>query len=284
MLAEPWETQFIWLGTLRQICKIDLTGLQQHNFPGVSFYATVCDLGVTLKLELTFSDHVGRVCLICFYHMYQIRMIHRSVTTKTPMSIIFSISSFMAHAMPLHASAAHLWLLSTLSCPASCMWPPVVSNAVLCSSLWSCWYIVSFVFHSFWFHDHCTYIHTCTGLKTCHMSFLAFVFNHILHCMYFKILFTESKYLVSNWGYTRLIRTIKKVKESNKNVKIFRVIIILCNHHFILLKLFWAIKGFILYQINQPALKSSGYNFTTYSKFTDTSWIEELQTRKPSLL
>jgi len=39
-------------------------------------------------------------------------------------------------------------------------------------------------------------------------------------------------------------------------------------------------KGFILYQINQMALKS-GYNFTTYGKFTATSWIEELQTWKP---
>jgi len=27
-------------------------------------------------------------------------------------------------------------------------------------------------------------------------------FNHILHCIFFKIHFTESKYLVSNWSYT----------------------------------------------------------------------------------
>jgi len=27
--------------------------------------------------------------------------------------------------------------------------------------------------------------------------------------------------------------------------------------------------------------KNSGYNFTTYDKFMDTSWIEELQTWKP---
>ena len=36
----------------------------------------------------------------------------------------------------------------------------------------------------------------------------------------------------------------------------------------------------ILYQINQTALKS-GYNFTTYSKFTDISRVEELITGKP---
>ena len=49
--------------------------------------------------------------------------------------------------------------------------------------------------------------------------------------------------------------------------KIFCVIVI---HYFIILKLFWAIKGFILYQIKQTALKS-GYSFTSYAKFTDTS-------------
>jgi len=34
------------------------------------------------------------------------------------------------------------------------------------------------------------------------------------------------------------------VKKLNKKFKIFRVIIILCNHQLILLKLLWAIKGF----------------------------------------
>jgi len=96
--------------------------------------------------------------------------------------------------------------------------------------------------------------------------------NHILHWICFKILFTYSKYLVYNWGYTRLIRTIKIVKKSNKKFKIFRVIIVLCNYHCMLLKLFWAIKGFILYQIKQTTLKVD-YNFTTYSQFTDTRWI-----------
>jgi len=32
----------------------------------------------------------------------------------------------------------------------------------------------------------------------------------IIHCICFKIPFTVSKYLVSNWSYTRLIRTVKK--------------------------------------------------------------------------
>jgi len=60
------------------------------------------------------------------------------------------------------------------------------------------------------------------------------------------------------------------VKKLDKKFKIISVIIIFCNRYFIILKLFWVIKGFILYQIKQTALKS-GYNFTTYDKFMDTS-------------
>jgi len=70
------------------------------------------------------------------------------------------------------------------------------------------------------------------------------------------------------------------MKKLNKKFNIFHVIIILCNYHFIILKFFSAIKGFILHQIKQTALRS-GYNFTPHGKFTDTNWIEELQTRKP---
>jgi len=70
------------------------------------------------------------------------------------------------------------------------------------------------------------------------------------------------------------------VKKSNKKFKVFRVIIIVHSHYFIILKLFRVVKGFILYQIKQTTLKSD-YNFTSYGKFTDTSRIEELQTQSP---
>src|SRR6218665_1577406 len=35
-------------------------------------------------------------------------------------------------------------------------------------------------------------------LKTCHVSFWAFLFSHVLHWICFKILSTESTYLASN--------------------------------------------------------------------------------------
>ena len=136
---------------------------------------------------------------------------------------------------------------------------------------------------------HCDNIQNVTSFIT-HMAIydtraqnpliLAFLWNHILHCICFKILFTVSKYLVSNWSYTRLIGRMKKVKKLNKKFQIFRVFIIVHNHYFLILKLFRVIKGFILYQTKQTALKS-GYKFRSYDKFTDTCWIEELKTWKP---
>ena len=51
------------------------------------------------------------------------------------------------------------------------------------------------------------------GPKPVACRFWLFLLNHIPHCIGFKILFTVSKYLVSNWSYTHLIRTLKEVKK-----------------------------------------------------------------------
>jgi len=80
---------------------------------------------------------------------------------------------------------------------------------------------------------------------------------HLRQSAFFRI-----KLSCSNWRYTRLIRTLTKVRKSNKIPKIVRVIIIICNNYFIILKLFRATKGFILYKMKQTTLKS-GNKFTT---------------------
>jgi len=82
------------------------------------------------------------------------------------------------------------------------------------------------------------------------LSFIIFGFllNHILHCICFKIHFTVSEYLVSNWSYTHLIRTFKKVKKLNKKFNIFHVIIIVRNHCFIYSEIIQHHKG--LYSVS----------------------------------
>src|SRR6218665_2612534 len=74
------------------------------------------------------------------------------------------------------------------------------------------------------------------------------------------------------------VHSFKQEKKSNKKFKNFRVIITLCNYHFIILNLFWAIKGFILYQIKQTAL----IWVTTLQLLANSqTTIEKLQTSKP---
>src|SRR6218665_508877 len=52
LLLNPSKTQFIWLGGRRQLAKVDLHMLAD---------TTVCDLGLTLDQELSFSEHVNLI-------------------------------------------------------------------------------------------------------------------------------------------------------------------------------------------------------------------------------
>jgi len=129
-----------------------------------------------------------------------------------------------------------------------------------------------------WYYHICDTVARNPSLVFFGFFILSYITLHLL-----QIPFTESKYVVSNWSYTRLIRIIKKVKRLNKKFKFFLVIIILRNHYFVILKLFQAIKGFILHQKKQMALKSA-YNFNSCGNFMDTRWVEELQAQNPSSL
>jgi len=53
------------------------------------------------------------------------------------------------------------------------------------------------------------YLQKCdTRAQTCHISFLAFLFHHILQFICLKIPFTKSKYLFSNQDFAYFIKTI----------------------------------------------------------------------------
>ena len=60
-----------------------------------------------------------------------------------------------------------------------------------------------------------------TGAQNPSLVVFGFLLNHLLHCICFKMLFTVTKYLVSNRSYTCLIRAIQKMKISNKSFRCF---------------------------------------------------------------
>ena len=64
-----------------------------------------------------------------------------------------------------------------------------------------------------------------------------------------------------------------QVRKLNKKLEDIRVIKAIGSHELIILKFFWGIESYILYQINQAASKLD-YYFANYDKFTDNCWYE----------
>ena len=100
------------------------------------------------------------------------------------------------------------------------------------------------------------YILCDAGAQNLSLVVFGFFYSFIFYTAY------ASKYVLQNKNFLFITEVIsfdycnKKMKKINKKCKIFRVIIILSNHYFIILRLLWAIKGFILYKIKLTALKS----------------------------
>src|SRR6218665_1148984 len=83
----PQKTKFISLGTRQQLAELNLDALSAE-FPTMSFSQVVCDLGVLLDSELTFSHHIDQVCRSCYYQLRQLRVIARSLTFNAAVSLV----------------------------------------------------------------------------------------------------------------------------------------------------------------------------------------------------
>ena len=87
LLLNPSKTQFIWLGTRRQLASIDLH-LLTETFPHISFSLTVRDLGVTLDQELNFSQHINSITRSCYYQLRQLRVVSRSLSHNATVTLV----------------------------------------------------------------------------------------------------------------------------------------------------------------------------------------------------
>src|SRR6218665_2623361 len=77
----PTKTQFIWFGTRQQLAKIDLRSLAIKYF-------SVRDLGVTLDQELTFVRHINLLCRSCYYQLWQLRVVSRSLSPAAASTLV----------------------------------------------------------------------------------------------------------------------------------------------------------------------------------------------------
>src|SRR5678816_4153842 len=67
--------------------KLDLN-LLAAEFPLISFSTSVRDLGVILDQELTFTKHLSSLSRSCFYHLRQLRVVARSLSTSAASTLI----------------------------------------------------------------------------------------------------------------------------------------------------------------------------------------------------
>jgi hypothetical protein len=87
LLLNPSKTQFIWLGTRRQLASIDLHQLTVA-FPHISFSLSVRDLGVALDQELNFSQHINLVTRSCYYQLRKLRVVSRSLSHSATLALV----------------------------------------------------------------------------------------------------------------------------------------------------------------------------------------------------
>src|ERR1043165_10010008 len=86
----PSKTKFIWLGTRKQVAKLDFTTLTSE-FPHYVFSTTVRDLGVQRDQELTFAPHLHRLARDCsYYQLHRLRTVTRSLTSAAKLTLVHS--------------------------------------------------------------------------------------------------------------------------------------------------------------------------------------------------
>src|SRR5688572_11096196 len=83
----PSKTQYIWLGTRQQLDKLDLESLSAE-FPTFTFSTSVRNLGVILDQELSFTGHITALTRSCYYHLRQLRVVTRSLSSSSASTLI----------------------------------------------------------------------------------------------------------------------------------------------------------------------------------------------------
>ena len=83
----PSKTELIWLGSSR---RLEHCPVGELNIAGVPIKPAthVRDLGVMIDNDLSLQVHINHVTRTCFYHLRQLGVIRRSLTTDTAHSLV----------------------------------------------------------------------------------------------------------------------------------------------------------------------------------------------------
>ena len=83
----PSKTELIWLGSSR---RLEHCPVGELNIAGVPIKPAthVRDLGVMIDNDLSLQVHINHVTRTCFYHLRQLRVVRRSLTTDKAHSLV----------------------------------------------------------------------------------------------------------------------------------------------------------------------------------------------------
>jgi len=84
------KTQFIWLGSRKQIKKIKFRSVPLGS-DTVSFQSSINNLGVVFDDELFMKEHILRLCRTSFYQLRQLRVIRQSLTYETCIILVHAV-------------------------------------------------------------------------------------------------------------------------------------------------------------------------------------------------
>ena len=89
-LTKSQKKQFIWLGS-----QINLQKVIEHNIDLFGNILNephrVCNLGVILDLQITLSEHISRICRLCFFQLRNLRCMHKSIPRSSVLQLVHAL-------------------------------------------------------------------------------------------------------------------------------------------------------------------------------------------------
>ena len=76
------KTQFIWIGSSRQIAKVRVNEIQISGTTA-PLSTKVKDLGMNVDCSLTMSDHIDSMCRSCLFQLRQTHLLKRCLPQES---------------------------------------------------------------------------------------------------------------------------------------------------------------------------------------------------------
>ena len=99
MLCNDGKTEFIILGTRKQLAKINIDGIKVGS-SRVSPTPIVRNLGAWFDANMSMASHITKTCATAFYYLHNIRRIRKYLSRQCTKTLIHSFISSLLYGLP----------------------------------------------------------------------------------------------------------------------------------------------------------------------------------------